>query len=191
MRTRGYAVAAACALSVLSTSDKGDGRPQTSETHHKVRVACIGNSITYGDGVADPGANSYPSQLQRILGDGWEVRNFGLGGRTLLRKGDAPYWNEPALAEAKTYAPDVVLIKLGTNDSKPQNWAHKGEFALDYGDFLDQFIILSSHPRVFACTPVPAFPGEWGISDSIISLASFTSPMAGISSSSKYRISSV
>jgi alpha-L-fucosidase/lysophospholipase L1-like esterase len=133
-----------------------------------IKVACIGNSITYGDGVRDPARNSYPAQLQRILGDGWQVRNFGLGGRTLLRKGDFPYWIEKELVEVKAFNPDVVVIKLGTNDSKPQNWVHRDEFISNYEQFIQQFQKLPSSPRVFICTPVPAFPGDWGIRDSVI-----------------------
>ncbi len=157
-----------CILSILTAVGATAVPAQTVRAGRPVKVACIGNSITFGSGVADPRLNSYPSQLQRILGNGWEVRNFGLGGRTLLRKGDFPYWNEPVLEEAKSSTPDVVVIMLGTNDSKPQNWKHRDEFAGDYRDFLDLFIGLPSHPRVFACTPVPAYPGDWGISDSII-----------------------
>ena len=37
------------------------------------RVACIGNSITYGSGIEDREVNAYPSQLGRMLGDDWHV----------------------------------------------------------------------------------------------------------------------
>jgi alpha-L-fucosidase/lysophospholipase L1-like esterase len=133
-----------------------------------IKVACIGNSITYGDGVLEPAKNSYPAQLQRILGDGWQVRNFGLGGRTLLRRGDFPYWNEEVLVEANAFNPDVVVIELGTNDSKPQNWVYRADFIADYEDLIEQFQNLPSRPHVYICTPVPAFPGDWGIRDSVI-----------------------
>ena len=62
----------------------------------------------------------------------------------------------------------MVIIKLGTNDSKPQNWKYKDEFVRDYEEFIEEFRKLPSHPRVYVCTPVPAFPGDWGISDSVI-----------------------
>lgn len=61
-----------------------------------VKVACIGNSITFGSGIADRPRDSYPAQLGRMLGDHWIVRNFGVGGRTMLKKGDFPYWKEDA-----------------------------------------------------------------------------------------------
>ena len=132
------------------------------------KVACIGNSIIFGIGIQDYKRFSYPSQLQRMLGEGWEVRNFGSSGRTLHKRGDYPYWNEKEFVDALAFNPDVVIIKLGTDDSKPQNWKYKDEFVPDYEDFMDHFQGLSSHPRVYVCTPVPAFPGDWGIRDSVI-----------------------
>lgn len=132
-----------------------------------VRVACVGDSITFGYGI--PEGKSYPSQLQEILGNGWNVRNFGVSGRTLLRKGDFPYWNEPAFQEAKAFSPDVVVIMLGTNDTKPQNWAHSAEFVADYRDLVKAFQELPSKPRVFVCRPCPiAEPGNFGLSDADI-----------------------
>ncbi len=131
-------------------------------------IACIGNSITYGDGIAERERYSYPAQLQRLLGPRWQVHNFGSSGRTLLKHGDYPYWNEPEFRAAKSLLPDVVIIKLGTNDTKPQNWKYREEFAGDYQALVQEFRALPSHPRVYLCTPVPAFPGNWGISDSVI-----------------------
>ena len=133
-----------------------------------IKVACIGNSITYGSGIADRPRDSYPSQLGRMLGQKWEVRNFGVGGRTLLKKGDFPFWNEEAWTQAKAFLPDVVIIKLGTNDTKPQNWKYSGEFLSDYRAMVKELKALSSHPKIYLCKPVPAYASRWGINDSII-----------------------
>ncbi len=134
----------------------------------KIKVACIGNSITYGIGVYDREDFSYPAQLQTLLGNHFDVRNFGVSGRTLLRKGDYPYWKEQEFQAAKDFLPDIVIVKLGTNDTKPQNWKHKREFLGDYVSFVREFQSLSSHPKIYLCIPVPAFPGDWGINDTII-----------------------
>ena len=117
-----------------------------------VRVACIGDSITQGSGTK---GRSYPTQLQEMLGDQWKVGNFGVSGRTLLRKGDFPYWNEKAYQNALAFKPDVVIIMLGTNDTKPQNWAHEAEFVGDYRDLVKSFLDLESKPKVFICRPCP------------------------------------
>ena len=52
-----------------------------------VRVACVGDSITYGAGVAGRETNSYSTVLGRMLGSKFEVRNFGRSGATLLKQG--------------------------------------------------------------------------------------------------------
>lgn len=89
-------------------------------------VACVGDSITYGAGIPNRQHNSYPAQLGRMLQEfdsRWECRNYGVSGATLLRNGDLPYVQQSAYQQARAAAPDVVIIKLGTNDSKPVNWA--------------------------------------------------------------------
>ena len=87
-----------------------------------VRIACVGDSITEGSGLGNPAVESYPARLQRLLGTHYLVRNFGVSGRTLLKKGDYPYWKESAYRLSRDFAPDIVLIKLGSNDAKSFNW---------------------------------------------------------------------
>jgi len=134
-----------------------------------IKVACIGNSITKGSTIPDRPRDSYPSQLQRMLGDKWIVRNFGVGGRTMLKKGDFPYWNEEAYVQAKAFLPDVVILKLGTNDTKPQNWKYSNEFHSDYRAMVKELKALPSHPRIYICKPVPAYARkQFSINDSIV-----------------------
>ena len=96
-----------------------------------VKVACIGNSITDGHGIDMASVFGYPAQLQKILGKDYWVKNFGVGARTMLNKGDYPYMNELAWKDAQAFDPDIVVIKLGTNDSKPENWQYGAEFKKD------------------------------------------------------------
>lgn len=134
------------------------------QAQEKIRVACIGDSITEGAGLAD--SLTYPRQLQTLLGDRYEVKNFGVGGRTLLKHGDFPYWQEAKYREALAWKPDVVIIKLGTNDSKPQNWIYSGEFEKNYRDFVKSFSPVSAN--IFVCTPIPVFREAWGITETIV-----------------------
>jgi len=133
-----------------------------------IKVACVGNSITYGYEIPNRDSLSYPARLQQMLGDGWIVGNFGISARTLMYSGDLPYANEDVFIKAKEFNPDIVIIKLGTNDTKPQNWEHKDDFTTDYKRFVSEFQNLDSSPLVVAVKVVPAFPERWGIRDSII-----------------------
>ncbi len=133
-----------------------------------VKVACIGNSITDGSGIDMAETKGYPAQLQQILGERYEVRNFGVGARTLLNKGDHPFMKELAWRDALAFCPDVVVIKLGTNDSKTDNWKHHGEFVTDYQMMIDQLNALPSHPRIILAYPIKAFKDQWTITDSVI-----------------------
>jgi lysophospholipase L1-like esterase len=139
-------------------------------SYTQIKVACVGNSITYGATIKDRQHYSYPAQLDSLLGEGWDVQNFGVSGSTLLKNGDRPYWKQKAFTDAKDFNPDVVIIKLGTNDTKPYNWTHKDEFIGDYTAMINEFKALPSKPYIFVCLPVPAYPDRWGISDSTITV---------------------
>ena len=133
-----------------------------------VRVACVGDSITDGYGIDLRTANGYPAQMQTMLGDGYWVRNFGLSARTLMNSGDRPYMKEDVWQEAQDFQPEVVVIKLGTNDAKTANWAHKAEFTKDFQQMIDALKALPSHPKIFLCTPIPAAKEIWTITDRVI-----------------------
>jgi lysophospholipase L1-like esterase len=130
----------------------------------KTKVACVGDSITAGYGVS-PG-NAYPSQLGRMLGARWDVANFGVSASTLLNNGDLPYQRQDAFARALEFKPDIVLIMLGSNDTKPQNWKSIAEFAADYKNLIGKFAALESKPRVFIARPcVVLGPGAFGLTE--------------------------
>lgn len=118
----------------------------------QIKLACVGDSITQGSGTK---GNPYPKQLQELLGEKWKVGNFGKSGRTLMDKGDYPYMKEKLYQDALAMNPDVVIIMLGTNDTKPQNWKFKDNFYPDYKKLVESFQALESKPRIFVCRPVP------------------------------------
>lgn len=176
-----------CALYIYPTGGHGFGY-RSSFTYHQqmlndlttwlqmhqgpkkdaVRVACIGNSITDGFGIDMASQRGYPAQLQQLLGDGYHVKNFGVSSRTMLNKGDLPYQNELAWRDALAFRPDIVIIKLGTNDSKPENWQYNKGFKDDLQQMVDALQANKNNPRIILCTPIPAFKPTWNINDSVI-----------------------
>lgn len=136
---------------------------QVGDYQGVIRLACVGDSITAGVGA---GGNSYPKQLAVLLGDKWKVGNFGNSGSTLLNQGDKPYQKQRTFNAALEFKPQVVVIMLGTNDTKPQNWKFKNRFAADYHDLVGKFARLPTKPRIFICYPVPVpGKGNFGINE--------------------------
>jgi lysophospholipase L1-like esterase len=123
-----------------------------------LNVACVGDSITAGAGVNNAATESYPAKLQQLLGTNYVVLNYGVSGATLLLQGDMPYLNTSAYtASHKAPLPDIVIIMLGTNDSKPQNWRYGSNFYTNYRALIATYTNLTSLPRVVICTPPPCF----------------------------------
>src|ERR1700712_3221237 len=110
-----------------------------AESKSKIRIACVGDSITYGATIDNRERNSYPVQLAALLGDSYDVQNFGRNGATLVRKGNLSYWATKEYKQALTFQPDWIFLKLGTNDSKPINQGHLKEFEQDYKDLIASF----------------------------------------------------
>lgn len=141
---------------------------EPSDQEGPIRVACVGDSITFGSGVDDRDKNSYPAQLDRLLGDKYVVRNFGVSGATLQKRGDKPYWSLEAFKDVSAFQPDIVVIKLGTNDSKPQNWHGTKPFQIDLLAMIRHFRELPDGPQVLVCTPVPVHKDAFGIREEIV-----------------------
>lgn len=151
-----------------------------ADMQQPIRVACVGDSITYGAGLKNRDHESYPYWLGRFMGPGYDVRNFGRSGATLLNKGDLPYIKQPQHDEAVAFKPDVVVIMLGTNDSKhkggglppndnvAENWELKSDYVPDYEALIAEFRAANPAARIYVCYPTPCFPGRWGIDDNTI-----------------------
>jgi hypothetical protein len=124
-----------------------------------VRWACVGNSLTAG--------TSYPQKLAVLLGSGFSLQSFGAGGMTALKSGhrwsptDTPgsgsYWTTGKLAEVFAFRPEIVSIELGTNDSKPMNWADSANFTRDYSALIDTLSSMPSPPRIIPLLPCPVW----------------------------------
>lgn len=125
----------------------------------KVKIACLGNSITFGATVNNPEIQSYPAVLGTLLREyryqGYEVKNFGIGSATMLHYGKPNLWQE--LDSVKNYVPDIVIIKAGTNEavSEPRyNWEHVADFEKDYDEFLKEVRKINPMCEIIICSPL-------------------------------------
>ena len=132
----------------------------------KTKVACIGDSITYGYGLQNRDVESYPAQLQKMLDESfpgqYEVRNFGNSGRGIYL--DSMRGNEkrgyrymPEHKAALEWKPDVVICNLGINDNgeyiKEYTGGRKrGQFVHDYMTLLADYVQQSPKPKFYIWT---------------------------------------
>ena len=124
----------------------------------KIRVACVGNSVTYGMGVENREQNAYPVVLQRLLGDQYDVRNFGHSGTTLLSRGHRPYTKVDEYRKALDFKADWVIIHLGLNDTDPRNWPnYSDDFIGDYRALINSFRAVNPKAKVWICEMTPIF----------------------------------
>lgn len=128
-------------------------KPEEGQT----RVACVGDSITYGCMVPGQAWNNYPKQLQKMLGDDYCVGNFGYSSRTASKSGDYPYTAEKLYQKSLDFQPDIVVLMLGTNDSKEWNWDPE-VYARDLAELVHSYQALESSPEVWLVLPPPVFP---------------------------------
>lgn len=130
-----------------------------TDSENKIKVACVGNSITYGYGVNDRLTESYPAQLGRLLGAQYEVGNFGRNGTTLLKKGHRPYVVQEEFNQAISFKPDIVVIHLGVNDTDLPDYNNfSDDFITDYLALIDTFKCVNPDIRVILAnlSPLPA-----------------------------------
>ena len=132
-------------------------------------IACVGDSITEGIGSTNSAFNSYPAQLQKLLGDKYEVVNCGAAGTTLLKDNNAPcYRRQSRFSQSRKCNPDIVIIMLGTNDSKPAYWAYKDNFVPQLVDLITVYQELESKPTVYVATSATVTKALDGITDEVV-----------------------
>lgn len=128
----------------------------SAESKGPIRVACIGNSITYGYGLADREHEAYPVLLQQKLGAKYQVENFGKSGATLLARGHRPYFQQEEYKKALAFRPDIAVIHLGVNDTDPRNWPnYQDEFIPDYHHLIDTLRAVNPQVRILIARTTP------------------------------------
>ncbi|MDE6583497.1 MAG: hypothetical protein K2K31_02480 [Clostridia bacterium] len=122
----------------------------------QIRIACVGDSITYGCMLKNWHKNNYPTVLSDLLGKDYCVNNFGYTNRTVIKTADYPLVKEKLYKQSLDFNPNIVFILLGSNDSKENNW-NKDKFISDYNNIIDSYQKLSSSPKIYILTPPPVF----------------------------------
>lgn len=117
--------------------------------HAQANVACIGNSITQGLGIPNPN-DTYPAKLEMLLGSGYTVTNYGEAGRTALDVDEWSYILSPVWTYSKAIPHDIVIILLGTNDSKEEYWT-------EYANFKDDYLYIMNSYKNYPGSDDPVF----------------------------------
>ena len=130
------------------------GMSNTTEAEPgQIRIACAGDSTTYGHGISNWPKNNYPAVLQELLGDGYHVNNYGVSSFAVQEDADRSYRTLPHYQESLAYDADIVVFMMGSNDSKSINWKGADAFREDLLTLLDSYgdaeIILCTLPSAF------------------------------------------
>jgi len=121
-----------------------------------IKIACIGDSITWGYAIIGRKRNCFPSVLQRLLGDGYEVENFGFVDASARVDADTPYVTKAVFNKSHLFQPDIVMIMLGSNDTKTRNWDPE-KYRRGYETIIDSYNKLESKPEIILLTPPHMF----------------------------------
>lgn len=141
---------------VLYSKGLTDISPSPKYNGEEIKVACVGDSVTYGYGIEGWKKNNYPAVLGRLLGKEYHVANFGISGSTVQDTGDQPYTATKAYKNSLEYEADILVFMLGSNDSKPENWTDEEKFLAYYNSLLDSYLQKDKKPTVYLCTVATA-----------------------------------
>lgn len=130
--------------------------PMKKAKDSQIKVACVGDSITYGCMVENWRKNNYPAILSGLLGEKYCVNNFGYTNRTAIKSGDFPLVKEKVYKQSIDFKPNIVVLLLGSNDSKENNWS-KEKFVNDYSEMIDSYLEQENLQKLYLLVPPPVF----------------------------------
>ncbi len=129
----------------------------TDASEGQIKVACVGDSITYGHGIKNWPKNNYPVLLQKLLGNQYHVNSYGVSGRAVQDNSDQPYRALPHYQESVAYEADIIVFMMGSNDTKPENWFGEEAFKNALMDLLDDYTQGEKKPTIYICTTPACF----------------------------------
>jgi lysophospholipase L1-like esterase len=152
-----------------------------------IRVMCVGNSITYGNGTTTgvTAKDAYPVVLNKLLGKRYWVWNGGKSGWWMQRAqlpGASSNFKSYITDKAQMdtlfmLKPHFITVKLGTNDAREYFW-NTARFSKDYRTFIDTlYDNLSPKPKIVLFKAFPAWRinGNWPFPNS-----GYTAAQSGI-----------
>jgi len=160
MKTAKSLLSLLCALALAASLGAVPSLAKDTAGNEKIRVACVGDSITDGGGSSVTSDSSYPGQLALMLDQSkYEVYNCGKGGATAMKKPNVvpSYWDTDEYKLAKSCKPNIVIIMLGTNDIVNENWNDNATFETDLTALVQSFLDMESVTEVYLCTPPSAY----------------------------------
>ncbi len=128
-----------------------------------IRIACVGDSLTQGIGATGwqdgDFSGGYPNQLELILGEGYEVGNFGKGSSYVYyyegRTASLWYPNTAAYSLSNQFNADIVIILLGTNDARVmKNEADSNAWKAEFTKLVEHYLDLESKPEVYIMSSI-------------------------------------
>lgn len=126
------------------------------DLENKIRITCVGDSITQGVGTTNESVQSYPAQLQAILGNDYAVFNAGVSGTQVRKNSDTPYTTTARYQSGLAFNPHIVIIMLGTNDAYASRCTTPellAEFKRDYKALIDEYQALETEPVILLALP--------------------------------------
>lgn len=141
---------------LINWDDSEDEYNASGGSNDEIRVAAVGDSITYGYGLSFM-EDSYPEELSELLGDNYRVENFGVNNHAAMKSSDYPYPDTEEYQESLDFNPDIALIMLGTNDSKNTNWNGNEQFREEYEELIDTYADNNPETEIYLMTPPKAF----------------------------------
>lgn len=150
----------AIGITILFNSGLSGMHNSNTPKDGQIKVACVGDSITYGHGITNWAKENYPSVLQDLLGNDYCVNNYGVSGYCVQTDSDRPYISTDSYKESIAFEADILVFMLGTNDAKPYNWVDIDTFEADYTSLLTSYVENNSDVEVYLCTPATAFDDD-------------------------------
>ena len=132
-----------------------------------IKVGCVGDSNTYGAEATDRTRYAWPIQIRNMIGSKYETQNFGVNGALMMNDKTDAWKNKSAYSDNKAYDPDIIVIALGTNDSKDGYW-DAVKFKNSYIDLINEFKSYSAEPKIYMAIPIKAYSSTWSINDQTI-----------------------